>query len=154
MPLRSGRSATERLVRRPSSAQPGPRKLAGSRKTIVLKDISQQNAEKGKAYSEKLLAKRGSRNLFDADEATLAHVMAVTKQVAAAAMTAFEADGIEVKQYNEAPAGQTVFHLHVHVVPRYLDRSPASHAGDTADHAELARQAARLADAMTFNQKD
>ena len=41
MPLRTGRSATERLVRRPSSAQPGSRKLAGSRKTTVLKDIGQ-----------------------------------------------------------------------------------------------------------------
>ena len=117
--------------------------------TLVFMDIMPQSP--GHCL---VVPKRGSRNLFDADEATLAHVMAVTKQVAAAAMTAFEADGIEVKQYNEAPAGQTVFHLHVHVVPRYLDRSPASHAGDTADHAELARQAARLADAMTFNQKD
>ena len=114
--------------------------------TLVFMDIMPQSP--GHCL---VVPKRGSRNLFDADEATLAHVMAVTKQVAAAAMTAFEADGIEVKQYNEAPAGQTVFHLHVHVIPRYLDRPLSSHAGNTADHAELARQAAQLAAALTAN---
>ena len=114
--------------------------------TLVFMDIMPQSP--GHCL---VVPKRGSRNLFDADEATLSHVMAITKQVATAAMKAFNADGIEVKQYNEAPAGQTVFHLHVHIIPRYLDQPLTSHAGGTADHAELARQAAQLTAALTAN---
>ena len=37
-----------------------------------------------------------------------------------AAKTAFAASGVIVTQFNEAPAGQTVFHLHIHVLPRYV----------------------------------
>ncbi len=39
-------------------------------------------------------------------------------KIAAAAMKAFEADGITVQQFNEPAGGQVVFHLHMHVMPR------------------------------------
>ena len=41
------------------------------------------------------------------------------QRVAKAVRAALEPDGIVVTQFNGAPAGQTVFHLHVHVIPRY-----------------------------------
>jgi len=66
-----------------------------------------------------VMPKAASRNLLDADSATLGPLMRAVQRVAQAAMRAFSADGVTIMQYNEAPAGQSVFHLHVHVIPRF-----------------------------------
>lgn len=66
-----------------------------------------------------VIPKAPSRNLLDADPTVLAKVMPIVQRMARAAKTAFAADGITIMQFNEAPAGQTVFHLHIHVIPRY-----------------------------------
>jgi len=54
-----------------------------------------------------------------------------------------------VTQFNGAPAGQTIFHLHVHVIPRYsnLPLQP-HHGGKPADIELLREQAARIAAAL------
>ena len=65
-----------------------------------------------------VVPKAPSRNILDADPATLAALIPVVQKVAIAAKKAFDADGITILQFNEAPAGQSVFHLHFHVVPR------------------------------------
>jgi histidine triad (HIT) family protein len=66
-----------------------------------------------------VVPKAPSRNLLDADPAVLAKVLPVVQTIARAAKSAFAADGITVIQFNEAPAGQTVFHLHFHIIPRH-----------------------------------
>jgi histidine triad (HIT) family protein len=58
-------------------------------------------------------------DIFDIPEETLTRVYAVTKQVAVALKKATKADGISIFQQNGKAAGQEVFHLHVHVVPRH-----------------------------------
>jgi histidine triad (HIT) family protein len=66
--------------------------------------------------------------------------MATVKKVAIATRKALDPDGIHVAQFNGAPAGQTVFHLHVHIVPRWegQPRNFVAHAqGDFADPAAL-----------------
>jgi histidine triad (HIT) family protein len=88
-----------------------------------------------------VVPKAASRNLLDADPKTLAALMATTQKVARAAMAAFEAGGVLIKQYNEAAAGQTVFHLHIHVVPRHEGSELRPHSGEMADHAVLAKHA-------------
>src|SRR6476661_3167992 len=62
-----------------------------------------------------VVPKAASRNLLDADPATLARLIAAVQKVARAAKTAFAADGVTVMQFNEPAAGQSVFHLHFHV---------------------------------------
>jgi histidine triad (HIT) family protein len=57
--------------------------------------------------------------IFDIPEELLANVHAITKRVAVAVKKATEADGISIFQQNGKAAGQEVFHLHVHVVPRH-----------------------------------
>jgi histidine triad (HIT) family protein len=59
-------------------------------------------------------------SLLDADPDDAAAVMRSAQRVAQAAMAAFQPDGLNLLQTNGAAAMQTVFHLHVHVLPRYV----------------------------------
>lgn len=92
-----------------------------------------------------VIPKAPSRNLFDADPAALAKVMPLVQRVAIAAKAATGADGIRLAQFNEAPAGQTVFHLHFHVIPIYEGVDLGSHGGGKADDGELAELAQEIA---------
>ena len=95
-----------------------------------------------------VVPKAPSRNLLDADPAALAAVMPLVQKVANAVKRATNADGIRLAQFNEAPAGQTVFHLHFHVIPVYEGTPLAAHAGGKADDAELASLATAIAEAL------
>jgi histidine triad (HIT) family protein len=66
-----------------------------------------------------VVPKKPARNLLDADPALLGPLIAVTQKITIAAKQAFKADGIMVAQFSEQPAGQTIFHLHFHVIPRF-----------------------------------
>jgi histidine triad (HIT) family protein len=93
-----------------------------------------------------VIPKAASRNLLDADPADLQHVIAVVQKVAKAAKSAFEADGIALWQFSEAPAGQVVFHTHFHILPRTegVELRPPGQMGDqtiVAAHAEKLRAA-------------
>lgn len=92
-----------------------------------------------------VIPKKPSRNLLDADVATLAHVMVTVQKIARAAKIAFKADGMSIDQFNEAVSGQTVFHLHFHILPRYEGVPLRPHAaGQIADHTMLAEQASAI----------
>src|SRR5438045_17171 len=66
-----------------------------------------------------VIPKAPARNILDISPEDFAHVAGVTQNVARAAMTAFDADGITIQQFSEPAGGQVVFHLHVHVMPRH-----------------------------------
>lgn len=66
-----------------------------------------------------VVPKAPSRNLLDADTDTLQKLLPFTQRIARAVKKAFQADGVTVMQFNEPAGGQTVFHLHVHVIPRH-----------------------------------
>jgi histidine triad (HIT) family protein len=95
-----------------------------------------------------VLPKTASCNLLDARPATLGPLMAATQKLARAAMKAFDAEGILIKQFNGEAAGQTVFHLHVHVIPRKAGVELRPHSGKMADHAILARHAEMIRAAL------
>ncbi|KTS25630.1 HIT family hydrolase [Methylobacterium indicum] len=95
-----------------------------------------------------VVPKTASRNLLDAEPATLGALYAAVQRVARAAKAAFAADGVAVYQYNEAAAGQTVFHLHVHVLPRHEGVAPRRHVEGMADPALLAAHAERIRAAL------
>ncbi|MEM6383604.1 MAG: HIT family protein [Pseudomonadota bacterium] len=90
-----------------------------------------------------VIPKAPSRNLLDADPASLGHIMAVAQKIAIASLSAFDADGVTVQQFNEAAGGQSVFHLHVHVIPRHEGVTLRGHAGGMADPDLLAEHAER-----------
>ncbi|AEQ51634.1 HIT family protein [Pelagibacterium halotolerans] len=91
-----------------------------------------------------VIPKTGSRNLFDAEPQVLANLIQKTQKVARAVMTAMDADGLRLAQFNEAPAGQTVFHLHFHIIPMYEGVPLRPHTGEMADQDELAAQAEKI----------
>ena len=95
-----------------------------------------------------VIPKAASRNLLDADPATLSAVIPLVQKIGKAVKQATTADGIRLAQFNEAPAGQTVFHLHFHIIPVYEGVALGAHAGGKADEAELAALAREIAAAI------
>ncbi len=90
-----------------------------------------------------------ARNLLEIDGQALGEVMATVQRLAKAVTTALNPDGVVITQFNGAPAGQTVFHLHVHIIPRYEGVALAGHGhGNMADMAELKMLAAQIAAAL------
>ncbi|WP_421723551.1 HIT family protein [Bauldia sp.] len=95
-----------------------------------------------------VIPKAASRNLLDADPEILGPVMQTVQQIAKAVKTAFDADGVTVTQFNEPAAGQSVFHLHVHVIPRFEGVPLKPHTGEMEDDAVLKANAQRVRDAL------
>jgi len=95
-----------------------------------------------------VVPKAPSRNLLDADPATLAALMAAVQKVARGVKTAFAADRVTVMQFNEPAGGQSVFHLHFHVVPRFDGAPLKPHSGKMEDRAVIEANAAKLRKAL------
>lgn len=92
-----------------------------------------------------VIPKAPSRNLLDADPATLSAAIPTVQRLARAVQKALRPDGIRMVQFNEAPAGQSVFHLHFHLIPVYEGVPIGRHGEGKADDAELAEQAKAIA---------
>ncbi len=95
-----------------------------------------------------VIPKVPSRGLLDADPIVLQRLIVVVQRVARAVKAAFEADGVTIFQFNEPAGGQTVFHLHFHVVPRREGVQLKRHEGGMADQAVLADHAQRIRAAL------
>jgi len=95
-----------------------------------------------------VIPKAPSRGLLDADPETLSALIATVQRVGRAVKAAFCADGLSVFQYNEPAGGQTVFHLHMHLVPRRDGVPLRRHEGGMADPEVLAGHAARIRAAL------
>lgn len=95
-----------------------------------------------------VIPKAPIRNILDADEASLQSLILAVQRVAKAAKQAFDADGITIEQFNEAAGGQSVFHMHMHIIPRHEGMPLAPHMGAMADADVLSANATRLAAAL------
>ena len=95
-----------------------------------------------------VLPKAPSRNLLDADPTALGPLLRATQKVAKAVKRAFDADGVTVIQFNEPAAGQTVYHLHVHVIPRFDGVALRPHTGAMEKPEVLAANAEKVRKAL------
>jgi len=89
-----------------------------------------------------------SRNLLDADAAAFAPLMSVVQKIARAVKTAFAADGVAIMQFNEPASGQTVFHLHFHVIPRFDSVPLKPHTGEMEKPEVLKANAEKIKQAL------
>jgi histidine triad (HIT) family protein len=91
-----------------------------------------------------VVPRAASRNLLDADPAVLGTSMAIVQKIARAVKEAFAADGVTIMQFNEASAGQSVFHLHFHVIPRFEGVALQRHTGEMEKPEVLAANAEKV----------
>lgn len=95
-----------------------------------------------------VVPKARARNMLDLDDGALKAAVLQVKRMAKAVKTALAPEGVVVTQFNGAQAGQTVFHIHFHVIPRWRHQPLGRHGGGQADMDELKQQAAKIAAAL------
>ncbi len=94
-----------------------------------------------------IIAKQSqARNLLEIEPEVLAHVTAALQRTAKAVEKALKPEGLSILQFNGEAGGQTVFHLHFHIVPRWADRAMKGHGhAPMADTEHLRHLADRIA---------
>ena len=95
-----------------------------------------------------VVPKVAGENLLDTPPASVTAAMVIVQRLVQAAPQAFGCPGVMVAQFNGAAAGQTVFHLHFHVIPRWPDRAYGGHAQRKADTDALAANVAKWQKAL------
>jgi histidine triad (HIT) family protein len=91
-----------------------------------------------------VIPKEAARTLLDVSPSGLSAVARTVQHVARALQKALKPDGLTIQQFNEAAGGQEVFHLHVHLLPRWKDVPLKPHTGIIAPAHELADMADKI----------
>jgi histidine triad (HIT) family protein len=95
-----------------------------------------------------VVPKEGAETILDLSPEGMAAMMATTQKVARAVDKALSPDGILLKQYNRPAAGQSVFHVHFHIVPRWEGVSLAPHGKVMVEASQLEPIAAKIRSAL------
>lgn len=95
-----------------------------------------------------VLPKEPAEMLYDLSDEAAAETIRTTKRVALAIREALQPDGLFVGQFNGSAAGQTVPHLHFHLIPRWATQPLGAHSRDVADPKELEAMAERIRAAL------
>lgn len=95
-----------------------------------------------------VLPKFPATDLFDLDPDAARELIVAVQHVARGVKAAFEPDGIRLMQLNGTVAGQSVFHIHMHIVPVYAGTSMRGHGRDMAPTATLEKHAAMIREAL------
>ena len=109
--------------------------------TLAFMDVFPQ----AKGHTLVIPKQSDARNILDVDPQVLGRLILTVQRVTRAVERAFQPDGIMVSQFNGAPAGQTVYHLHFHIIPRWDGVALGRHGTGMADPAELAALAHAIA---------
>jgi len=95
-----------------------------------------------------IIPREPAKDIFSVSDEGLQHLMLQTRRIAWAVDTVFQPEGVMIMQLNRSGAGQSVFHLHFHVIPRWGGLQQRFHARDLADSEMLADHAKRLREAL------
>ncbi|TNE56875.1 MAG: HIT family protein [Alphaproteobacteria bacterium] len=92
-----------------------------------------------------VIPKTAGKDLFGTEEKDVLAAIRTTRKVAAAVDKVLQPDGMRIAQFNRAPAGQTVYHLHFHILPVFEGIAFKHHNTEQADMDELKELAAKIA---------
>ena len=95
-----------------------------------------------------VVPKVAARNIFDVEPEALAALILRVQKVARAVKTAMHAEGVTLHQFNEPAGGQSVFHIHFHVIPRWEGVALGAHLGKMADRETLKAHADKIRAAL------
>ncbi len=95
------------------------RKLYEDDNFIVIMDVSP--ASKGHSL---IIPKEHYANIYELPDELCAEAMKIAKKMATKMTEALHADGFNILQNNGEVAGQTIFHFHMHLIPRYKEAAP------------------------------
>lgn len=95
-----------------------------------------------------VIPKYPAENLFDLDLDYALAMVRTVKKLAPAVKKAVNAPGLMIAQLNGAQAGQTVFHIHTHIIPRWDGIDMKLHAREMADMKELEKLAEKIRAAL------
>lgn len=95
-----------------------------------------------------VVPREAAAEIFDLSDAAAQSAIVITKKLAVAVQKAFAPDGIKIAQFNGPASGQTVPHVHFHIVPCYADRPLRGHARDAQDIELLKQHAAKIIAAL------
>ncbi|HHK74368.1 MAG TPA: HIT family protein [Rhizobiales bacterium] len=95
-----------------------------------------------------VIPKAKAVNMLDIDPDDLCDLMRGVRMLAPVVKSAMGADGLLIQQFNEAAAGQMVFHIHFHIVPRFEGQSLKSCASQMEDADVLEANAAKIIKAL------
>ncbi|HUO53522.1 MAG TPA: HIT family protein [Rhodoblastus sp.] len=95
-----------------------------------------------------VISKLGARNILDAPPELLAALILRVQKLARAVKVGMAAEGITINQFNEPAGGQSVYHIHFHVIPRWEGVALRPHSGKMADPAVLKGHAEKIRAAL------
>ena len=102
----------------------------------------------GRGHALVIHKRSRARNLMEAQPDELNALIASVKRLASAMRQALKPDGVTVMQFNGAASGQTIFHLHFHVIPRWEGTPLGRHGAGSTEPGELTALAAQIAAAL------
>ena len=91
-----------------------------------------------------VIPKAKARNILDIKPDDLQHLMVGAQIVAKAVKKGMKAEGLTIQQFSEAAGGQVVFHIHVHIMPRWDGVPLRPHTGQMAPQEDLKKFAAQI----------
>ncbi|HRH55510.1 MAG TPA: HIT family protein [Candidatus Paceibacterota bacterium] len=95
-----------------------------------------------------VIPKTPFRNIFDIDQETFAHVMETVRKISPAVRDAVGAKGVHINSNHEHEAGQEVFHLHMHIIPRHSSEDFDFWEGGSYGEGEAAAVAQKIRDVL------
>lgn len=95
-----------------------------------------------------VIPKSPARNILDIAPASLASLALAVQKVASGVKVGMAADGLTIQQFNESAGGQVVFHIHVHIIPRWDGKSMGPHSSKMAQAEELVANAEKIRAAL------
>jgi histidine triad (HIT) family protein len=85
-----------------------------------------------------------ARNILEVEPTVLGAMMSAVQRLTRIIVDELQPDGVQIAQFNGAVAGQTVYHIHMHIIPRWEGEEAGVHGRGKADPEELEKLQARL----------